>query len=52
MPVVRFQVYANQFEIEGMAAITSVHQQDKVAVWRIREIVEVYNKGMGKSGKA
>ena len=44
MSMVRFLVYANQFEIEGLAATTSVHQQDKVAVWRIREIVEAYNK--------
>lgn len=44
MSMVRFLVYANQFDIEGLAATTSVHQQNKVAPWRIREIVEAYGK--------
>ncbi len=42
MSMVRFLVYANQFDIEGLAATTSIHQKDEVATWRIREIVTAY----------
>jgi len=42
--MVRFLVYANQFDIEGLVATTSVHQRDKTAAWRIREIVQAYGK--------
>src|SRR5688500_14214866 len=44
MSMVRFLVYANQLEVEGMVATTSIHQQKKVAAWRIREIVDAYAK--------
>lgn len=44
MSMVRLLVYANQIDIEGLAATTSIHQQDEVATWRIREIVEAYGK--------
>lgn len=44
MSMVRFLVYANQFDIEGLAATTSVHQQKKIAPERIRQIVEAYGK--------
>lgn len=44
MSLVRFLVYANQWDIEGLAATTSIHQKDKVAAWRIREIVDAYAK--------
>ena len=44
MSMVRFLVYANQYDIEGLAATTSIHQKDKVATWRIHEIVEAYSK--------
>lgn len=44
MSMVRFLVYANHFDIEGLAATTSIHQQNKVATYRIREIVEAYAK--------
>lgn len=44
MSMVRFLVYANQFDIEGLAATTSIHQQKKVAPQRILEIVEAYGK--------
>ena len=44
MSMVRFLVYANHFEVEGLAATTSIHQQDEVATYRIREIVEAYGK--------
>lgn len=44
MSMVRFLVYANQWDVEGLAATTSVHQQNKIAAWRIREIVDAYAK--------
>lgn len=44
MSMVRFLVYANQFEIEGLAATTSIHQKNRVAPERIRQIVEAYGK--------
>lgn len=44
MSLVRFLVYANNFEIEGIAATTSIHQQKKVATYRVKEIVEAYSK--------
>lgn len=44
MSMVRFLVYANHYDIEGLAATTSIHQRDKVATWRIKEIVEAYGK--------
>ncbi|MHC1702957.1 MAG: nucleoside hydrolase-like domain-containing protein [Tenuifilaceae bacterium] len=44
MSMVRFLVYANQFDVEGLAATTSIHQQKKVATYRIHEIVEAYSK--------
>lgn len=42
--LVRFLTYANQFDIEGLVATTSVHQPRKTAAWRIREIVEAYGQ--------
>jgi hypothetical protein len=42
--LVRFLVYANQFDIEGLVATTSVHQPRKTAAWRIREILVAYGK--------
>lgn len=44
MSMVRFLVYANQYDIEGLAATTSIHQQKRVAPERIREIAEAYGK--------
>ncbi|MFI1744047.1 nucleoside hydrolase-like domain-containing protein [Thalassobellus sediminis] len=44
MSMVRFLVYANNYDIEGLAATTSVHQQHEVATYRIKEIVEAYSK--------
>ncbi len=44
MSMVRFLTYANQWDVEGLIATTSVHQRDKTAAWRIREIVEAYRK--------
>lgn len=42
--MVRFLTYANQWQVEGLIATTSVHQKDEIAAWRIREIVEAYGK--------
>jgi hypothetical protein len=42
MSLVRFLVYSNQFDVEGLGATTSIHQPDTVAAWRIREIVAAY----------
>jgi hypothetical protein len=44
MSMVRFLVYANQWDIEGLVATTSIHQKSKVAPWRIREIIDAYAK--------
>jgi len=42
--MVRFLTYSNQWDVEALVATTSVHQKDKIAAWRIREIVEAYGK--------
>lgn len=44
MSLVRFLTYANQFDVEGLVATTSIHQRSKTAAWRIREIVGAYGK--------
>jgi hypothetical protein len=44
MSMVRFFVYANQYDVEGLAATTSIHQQKKIAPERIRQIAEAYGK--------
>lgn len=44
MSMVRFLVYSNQWDVEGLVATTSIHQQNKVAPERIRQIVEAYGK--------
>lgn len=42
--MVRFLTYANHWDVEGLVATTSVHQKNKTAAWRIREIVAAYGK--------
>lgn len=42
--LVRLLTYANQFDIEALVATTSRHQRDKIATWRIKEIVTAYGK--------
>lgn len=42
--MVRFLTYTNQWDVEGLVATTSVHQQKRVAPERIRRIVEAYGK--------
>ena len=44
MSLVRFLVYSNHFDVEGLAATTSIHQKNQVAAWRIREILDAYAK--------
>ena len=45
--MVRFLAYANQFDVEGLVATTSIHQRDKTAAARIRQIVQAYGKVRG-----
>ncbi len=40
--MVRLLTYADHFEIEGLVATTSIWMQNKVADWRIHEIVDAY----------
>ncbi|MCS7468624.1 DUF1593 domain-containing protein [Stieleria sp. ICT_E10.1] len=44
MSMVRLLTYANQIDIEGLAATTSVHQQRRVAPERIRRIVNAFGQ--------
>lgn len=44
MSMVRLLTYANHFDLEVLVATTSVHQRDKIAAWRIREVVDAYGK--------
>lgn len=44
MSMVRFLLYSNQWDIEGLVATTSVHQRKKTAGWRIHEILDAYGK--------
>jgi hypothetical protein len=44
MSMVRFLVYANHYDIEGLAATTSIHQKNRIAPQRIRQIVEAFHK--------
>ncbi len=47
MSLVRFLTYSNQWDVEGLVATTSVHQKNKIAIWRIQEILEAYGKVRG-----
>lgn len=42
--MVRFLTYSNMFDVEGLVATTSCWQRNKVADWRIHEIVDAYGK--------
>ncbi len=44
MSLVRFLTYSNQWDVDGLIATTSIHQQNEIATWRIREIVEAYGE--------
>lgn len=43
MSLVRFLTYSNQWDVEGLVATTSIHQKQKTAAWRIKEIVNAYD---------
>ena len=49
--LVRFLLYANMFDVEGLVATTSCWQRDKIADWRIHEIVDAYGKVRDKLEK-
>jgi len=42
--MVRFMLYSNHFDVEGLCATTSRWLRDRTAEWRIKEIVEAYGK--------
>jgi hypothetical protein len=42
--LIRFLTYANQFDIEGLIATTSVHLRDRTAPHKIAEVVSAYGK--------
>ncbi len=52
MSMVRFLIYSNQWDVEGLVATTSTHQKDKTAAWRIRQIVEAVRQGPRQPGEA
>jgi hypothetical protein len=42
--MIRFLLYSNQWDVEGLIATTSIHQKDRVAPETIRSIVSAYGK--------
>ncbi|GAB3988318.1 DUF1593 domain-containing protein [Spirosoma daeguense] len=42
--MVRFLTYSNQWDVEGLIATTSIHQKERVAPERIKQIVTAYGK--------
>ena len=40
--LVRFLLYSNMFDVEGLVATTSCWQRDQTAEWRIYEILDAY----------
>lgn len=42
--MIRFLTYSNQWDIEGLVATTSIHQQKRVAPEKIRQLIEAYRK--------
>lgn len=44
--MVRFLVYSNHWEVEGLIATTSIHQQNRVAPESIVQILEAYRKAL------
>ena len=45
--LVRFLVYSNQWDVEGLVATTSVHLRDETGAWRIRDTLEAYAEVQG-----
>src|SRR3954454_2476854 len=44
MSMVRFLTYANEWDVEGLIATTSIHQKARVAPESIRKILMAYRK--------
>lgn len=42
--LIRFLLYSNQFDVEGLIATTSIHQQTRVAPESILKILDAYKK--------
>ncbi len=42
--LVRFLSYSNMWDVEGLVATTSAHMKNKVADWKMHEIVAAYGK--------
>lgn len=42
--LVRFLVYSNQWDVEGLIATTSTHLRDRTAPGKIRQVIEAYAK--------
>lgn len=42
--LVRFLTYSNQWDIEGLVATTSVHQKNRVAPEKIKQLITAYGK--------
>lgn len=42
--MIRFLTYCNQWDVEGLIATTSIHQQTRVAPESIQKILDAYNK--------
>jgi hypothetical protein len=42
--MIRFLTYSNQWDIEGLIATTSIHQQKRVAVEKIKQLINTYGK--------
>ena len=40
--MIRFLTYSNQWDIEGLVATTSIHQQKRVAPEKIKQLIEAY----------
>lgn len=44
MSLIRFFTYSNQWDVEGLIATTSIHQKNKIATWRIKEIIAAFDE--------
>lgn len=42
--LIRFLLYSNQFDVEGILATTSIHKRGGTDEWRIQQIVDAYAK--------
>ncbi|CAG5068974.1 hypothetical protein DYBT9623_01707 [Dyadobacter sp. CECT 9623] len=42
--LVRFLTYSNQWDIEGLVATTSIHQPNRVAPEKIKQLIQAYGK--------